>query len=437
MKYTLLIASLFSLTIHAQDGTQNEKDKTSYGPQDFKSIGATVTELGNLANLSRAELEANASEEEKKLIPFWEVLRIDIEVPNESLFDTNEDSFQGRLALNNLTSPSPLINNSPLFCKKPFALSETSKLLNNIDQIGKYEQKVEMKKKKMDWSQGQLCFTWGYNWTEYSKTNVTFDMPEGSYTIHDVKGVDRPSPASAYLDVVNITVPQYNVKLCYKMPLKNQKTKIGVAVGMDHMKWIAPFFKGGKYQVTGDYNREVYVKDEYGGFKKVDFDYVKETGDLTYFAMVEHTNGYNFAHLKLMIDQTLLSNKSKTFQVIGHLTASGGLMIPKTEINQQVDVDGQRVREGLDNEFHVAGWGAGVGVGLGVQYQPKNSRVGLELSTQQDFGFSKINNALVKGKGQGNMSDSGIWWWQRQPVLLTINYKLYKNKTKSRPPLQE
>lgn len=430
MKQSLLFICLFSFQAIAQGPSKDPS--TIYGPKEFKSIGMKVEELGNLANLSRVELETNANEEEKKLIDRWEILKIEMEMPSASLFSLDENSFQERRGLNNITGTTPLVGPS-LFCKKPFVLSETSRLVNTIDKIAQEEQKIEMKKNKMNWKEGELCFTWGYNWTKYSKTDLTFAMNEGTYTVHDVDGVDRPSPAAAYLDVVNITVPQYNVRLCYKMPLKNQTTKIGVQIKMDHMKWIAPFFKGGKYNVTGDYDREVYIKNPDGGFQKVDFDYIKETGDLTYFAMMEHTNGYNYAHISLMVDQILLSNKSKTLQLVGHVDLGAGLMIPKTEVNQQVDVDGQRVREGLDNEFHVAGWGTSLGVGLGVQFQPKKGRFSYEISTQQEVGYSKINNALVKGKGQGNISDSGIWWWQRQPVMVTVNYRLAKKKAKKIP----
>lgn len=308
------------------------------------------------------------------------------------------------------------------FCR--FSFAQNSDNQSDVD-AKEVELLLNNKEKKYKFIDGGFYFSWGYNWTVFTKTDITFDMPEGKYIVHDVVGVDRPS-TNIVTYFTDLTIPQYNVRFGYKLPLKNGKTTVGLGIAMDHMKWVVPFYAGQKYTVTGDYNREVYVLENnvVAGYKKVDFDYVKQTGDMTYIQMYEHTNGYNYAHLKLCADQALFINKRGTIKIVGHLDVGMGLIIPKTEFHQQVDVGGIMVTEGKDNVFNVAGWGLNVGVGIGLKFQPKKSRVGVELSTQQEFGFSKIEHALLDGSGRGVGSDSGIGWLQLQPLMLTINVDL-------------
>ena len=285
------------------------------------------------------------------------------------------------------------------------------------------------RKTPFQWHKTMVFFSWGYNWTKFSNTDVTINLPDGCYTIHEVQAYDRPSTElKTYFDLPNWSIPQYNVSIGFLVPMANERTRIGLAIEQDHMKWVADFSGNIPYKISGFYTKNVYIKTADGNQQRVDFEYVKQHGDMTFVRMYEHTNGYNFPHLSLVADHQLFGKVSNRLKCTFSAGIGLGMMVPKTEFNQQVDSAGVPVRVGIDNPFHVAGWGVGIQMGLGLTYQPRNSRFSWSLLNQQKIGFSRLSQALLNGKGSGTASDTGVWWWQNIPLRLTIQFGLRRVK---------
>ena len=63
----------------------------------------------------------------------------------------------------------------------------------------------------------QIYFAWGWNRGYHSNTDVKFTTPDGTFTIHDAVGKDRPSPfdPKIYFNPTTMSIPQYNMELVF------------------------------------------------------------------------------------------------------------------------------------------------------------------------------------------------------------------------------
>jgi hypothetical protein len=128
---------------------------------------------------------------------------------------------------------------------------------------------------------GMIYVMWGYNRGYHSAADTTFHTPNGTFTIHDAVGYDRPTKFGiAYLDPTQMSKPQYNIRIGYQF-----NEKWAVEIGQDHMKWV--FDPSRQYKITGDYDKPLWGH--------VPFEQVKESGNAG-FVLFEHTDGYNYVH---------------------------------------------------------------------------------------------------------------------------------------------
>lgn len=89
-------------------------------------------------------------------------------------------------------------------------------------------------KPKNSFAQGTLDFSWGYNRSVYSKSNIRFVGNQYDFRLKSVKAHDRQEPFSSdYFNPRKFTVPQYNVRIGY-----NFKNFWNISFGFDHMKYI-------------------------------------------------------------------------------------------------------------------------------------------------------------------------------------------------------
>lgn len=233
-----------------------------------------------------------------------------------------------------------------------------------------------------------IYFTWGYNRNFHSKSDATFTTNSGTFTIHDAIGYDRPS--KDILDYVvpsRIPIPQYNLRVGYVL---NEHWDI--VAGLDHMKWV--FQNQFKYEVTGEYNQTVFVPHESGDpalLTGLTFDQVKETGDMRWLHF-DHTNGYNYAHLGAIYKSNLFSSKNGDFKIDTGLGAGAGLMIPQTTVKYHQGTWWNW--QGVDNNFHVAGFGGHAEAKLQFEYK----KFFIEPIVRGTY--IKINNALVQESGE-------------------------------------
>ena len=233
-----------------------------------------------------------------------------------------------------------------------------------------------------------VYITWGYNRGIHSKSDATFKTASGTFTIHDAVGHDRQSKDLLdYIHPARIPIPQYNLKIGYEV---NENWDI--VAGLDHMKWV--FQNQRQYEITGDYNRTVFVPHASGDpslLTGLNFDQVKASGD-TRWLYFDHTNGYNYAHLGAVYKKELWRSKNDRFSLGVGGGAGAGLMVPQTTV--KFHQDSWWNWQGVDNYFHIAGYGghadAHIRLGVGNFFMQPSIR----------GSYIKIDNALVQSKGE-------------------------------------
>ncbi len=232
-----------------------------------------------------------------------------------------------------------------------------------------------------------VYITWGYHRGFHTTSDATFKTASGTFTIHDAVGHDRQSKELLdYIHPTRIPIPQYNLKIGYEV---NENWDI--VAGLDHMKWV--FQNDRRYEVTGEYNRTVFVPHPSGDpslLSGLNFDQVKATGDMRWLYF-DHTNGYNYAHVGAVYKKGLWHSKNNRFSLGVGGGAGAGLMIPQTTV--KLHQDSWWNWEGVDNNFHIAGYGghadAHVRLGLGNFFLQPTVR----------GTYIKIDNALVNSAG--------------------------------------
>jgi len=235
----------------------------------------------------------------------------------------------------------------------------------------------------------QIYFAWGYNRGLHSDTDVTFKTSDGTFTIKDTHSNDRPSPfdPKIYFNPTTITIPQYNMELGLMF-----NEKWGVELKADHMKLV--FDNSRPYEITGDYNRKVVIKNDHptnfwDQEIPVDFSVAKAKKDATWMNF-EHSDGYNYVSAGLVYNQNLFKTKNEKFAIDARFGGGAGLMIPKTKV--MIHQDQRWNHHGLDNKFHVAG--GGVHAEAKLKFTFWNS-IFLQASTRGTY--IKVKDALVDG----------------------------------------
>lgn len=235
----------------------------------------------------------------------------------------------------------------------------------------------------------QIYFSWGWHKGYHSNTDVKFTTPDGTFTIHDAVGKDRPSPfdPKIYFNPSTISIPQFNMELGVMF-----NEKWGMELKQDHMKLV--FDSSRPYEITGDYSHQVVVTNEHPTSEwdqqiPVDFSVAKANKDASWLQF-EHTDGYNYASLGAVYNQRLYQTKNEKFKIDSRFGAGAGLMIPKTKV--MMHQDRQWNWEGLDNFWHIAGGGVHGEAKLRFTFWDS---VFLQAATRGTY--IKVKDALVDG----------------------------------------
>ncbi len=195
------------------------------------------------------------------------------------------------------------------------------------------------KKKGKDIS---LFSSWGYNRAFFSKSAIHFIGEEYDFTLKSTSAKDRQSPLSAknYLNLSNLTIPQYN--FCLGILLPND---ISISIGQDHMKYVVSAYS------TAILNGYTHIHDEFEG------DYNNQEIVITPdFLQYEHTDGLNYVHVSLNKEKQLLQSNNKNASLSVNIGIHGGLVIPRSDITL--------MHFERNNRFHVAGYGMGINAGI-------------------------------------------------------------------------
>jgi hypothetical protein len=153
----------------------------------------------------------------------------------------------------------------------------------------------------------------------------------------------------------------------------------------------------------------------------LNFDQVKQTGDMRWLYF-DHTNGYNYVHLGGIYKKNIFTSKNTDWKFDAGVGFGAGLMVPQTTVKYHQD--GWWNWEGVDNQFHIAGFGGHADANLRLSY--KNFFVEPIVRGT----YIKVNNALVQKSGE-KLSHTPIGSIQ---FIFQGGYKIPLNSSKKRKP---
>ncbi|MCC7030421.1 MAG: hypothetical protein IT257_08955 [Chitinophagaceae bacterium] len=213
----------------------------------------------------------------------------------------------------------------------------TALLLLLIPNILFAQQKKQAKKKSYS-----IFTSWGYNRAFFTRSAIHFKGQEYDFTLKQTIAKDRQSPLSAknYLNVTNLTIPQYNFSLGVLLP-----RDISVTIGQDHMKYVVQTYS------IATLDGYTHIPDEFQG------DYHNQpiviTPDFLHF---EHTDGLNYVHATINKEKQLLEGKRRQTYLKALLGVHAGVLIPRSDV--------KLMHYDRNDKFHLAGYGLGFNGGL-------------------------------------------------------------------------
>ena len=236
----------------------------------------------------------------------------------------------------------------------------------------------------------RLYANWGYNRAQYSVSNIHFEGPGYDFILHDVAAADQPKPFSlaVYLDPRDLSLPQYNYRAGWFL-----NDRWSFSLGTDHMKYVVR--QDQDVRITGTISSD--RSQQYAGSEEHE---VTLTED---FLIYEHTDGLNLVsadadHYDRLWDSP--SGKHALFLTEG---AFVGPVIPRSDV--------RLFGEGINNKFHLAGYGAGVQVGLFAVFWDR-----LTLRVSAKGGYIELPSVLTTGTSE-DRARQRFWFVQEYAVL--------------------
>lgn len=268
---------------------------------------------------------------------------------------------------------------------------------------------------------GKVYVIWGYHRGKHSRSDVTFKTPDGTFTLHDVKGVDRPSNGlQSYIDPTKITQPQYNLRLGYMIT-----DKVAIEVGTDHMKWVMDLSEN--YEISGNYDRPFWH-----GSTSYTIDELRASGYNPPIHL-EHTDGYNYVNAGVVYYQNLFTSVNKRWSVDAGIGAGAGMLVTKTNIYIADGYDGS-VRHN-DNNFQVAGYGFHADGRFRVSYNTSAGKQFYLMATARGV-YGKVDNAPFLDNYGGSIEHSGITSVQTG-IMGGVTFPVFDGKKKKKKKKQK
>lgn len=254
---------------------------------------------------------------------------------------------------------------------------------------------------------GSLYLYWGYNRSWYSRSNLHFTGPAYDFTVYDVTAQDRPTPFGAvYFKPSTFTIPQYVYRLGYHVT-----DRFAISGGLDHMKYVMD--PGQATTLSGVITEE--ASPTYQGA------YLHHPISLTDdFLQFEHTDGLNLVSLEfeyLMPLFRVLRGQVSAYWNVG----TGGIwMVTKTNVKVLGD--------GLDNDFHVAGYTLAGKTGPRIEFRDRYF-----VLSEIKGGYASLPAVLIKNSEPeiGDHNFNYLEWY----LAAGVNIRIRRKKTEDLSPL--
>lgn len=234
---------------------------------------------------------------------------------------------------------------------------------------------------------------WGYNRAQFTTSDIHFTGSDYDFILHDVVAKDKPEAFTLnnYFNPKYIWIPQYNYRVGWFLT-----DKWSFSLGLDHMKYVMAHDQ--RVQLTGIISRERSPAYATSG----------ETGEVRLtpdFLTYEHTDGLNLLALDADHYDRIWSSKNGKQAIYFTEGLFVGPVIPRTDV--------RLFGEGINNKFHLAGYGAGAQVGVfGLFWY----RVFLRANVRA--GYIELPSVLTTGKAEDRASQH--FWFVQENVVLGV-----------------
>lgn len=238
---------------------------------------------------------------------------------------------------------------------------------------------------------GRFFFYWGYNRASYATSNIHFKGPHYDFTLFGVKAKDRPTAFNieTYFAPASIWIPQYNYRIGYYF-----SPRWAISLGLDHMKYVVNNDQSVKMTGTVD----TFASKKYAG------NYTNTPVTLTEdFLRFEHTDGLNLLSLDAEYRLPLIHFWGSRLRLYAELGGGMGAVIPRT--------DSHVFGDGLNNNFHLSGWGLSAKGGLRLDIFKR-----FFFQTQARGGYINLSDILLHN-GQPQRANQSIIFKQINGVL--------------------
>jgi hypothetical protein len=239
---------------------------------------------------------------------------------------------------------------------------------------------------------GEYFVYWGYNRSDYAKSDITFKGKGYDFTLYDVVAKDLPIAFSPkeYFDVTRLSIPQYNFRVGYFF-----SDHWCLSFGTDHMKYV--MVDDQTASISGHISAKVSdpditVNPAYVG----DYDHKTFVINSKDFLTYEHTDGFNYAHFELDRYDRLWKAKNNIQGVDWLVGMGAGALIPRT--------DSYLFTVGRNNHFNFAGYGLSLKTGLRLDLSRR-----LFFQADVKGGFTRLNDVHTTGR-EGDYAQQSIWF---------------------------
>jgi hypothetical protein len=245
--------------------------------------------------------------------------------------------------------------------------------------------------------QGDWFIHWGYNFSWYDTSNITFKGTGYHFILKDVVAHDRPSKLSLdYINPLEITIPQFNFRFGYVF-----KDNYSVSLGWDHMKYVMDIPQ--TVNVTGYIDSEIsnpaIPTGTYAGtYQDMPLN-VKE--DMLSF---EHTDGLNYVSTELERYDDIWVSHSKINRLTMESGVGVGFVIPRT--------DAHLFGVGQNNFWNFAGYG--ISAKLGIKFYLTRK---LYLQNTTKVGFMDLPRIHTTGRNNIDKASQTIRYTENFTAL--------------------
>ncbi|WP_369048763.1 hypothetical protein [Tenacibaculum sp. UWU-22] len=260
-------------------------------------------------------------------------------------------------------------------------------------------QEKELYRKNKITNKNKFFVYWGWNWANYSNSDINFKGENYNFTLYNVEAADRPTKFSFndYFNPTRVTIPQTNYRIGYFF-----KENYTISIGVDHMKYVM------KQNQTVKINGNINVGSKYDGIYKNDDITLSED-----FLTFEHTDGLNYfnTEVKRFDDISHWFNLNlENLQI--NLTEGVGVGILYPKSNTKL-LEKQRY-----DQFHLAGWGVSAGIGLNITFLKY-------FFIQSDFKTGYINLPDIRTTASTTDSASQSFYFFENNFLIGGKFRLF------------